>query len=147
MVAPTKFSAAPVLGSDNLILAAYGGGPDFSVGWVRSANATMTAKTKTTATEITIIRRPESRSLFSADGWSRPPMQSIVLFAPKRGSWPVTDSGHEHRGTTPTARLRGDDRDTTRSPSTLPRRSDHPCEWEARQPHRETPDRQPPPRN
>src|SRR6266853_29989 len=50
MVAPTKFSAAPVLGSDSLILAAYGGGPDFSVGWVRSANATMTAKTKTTPT-------------------------------------------------------------------------------------------------
>src|SRR5216683_3188260 len=108
IVAPTKFSAAPVLGSDNLILAAYGGGPDFSVGWVRSANATMTAKTKTTATEITIIRRPESRSLFSADGWSRPPMQSIVLLAPKRGSGPVTNAGHEPRGTPPTARLRCD---------------------------------------
>src|SRR6267154_3879453 len=101
MVAPTKFSAAPVLGSDSLILAAYGGGPDFSVGWVRSANATMTAKTKTTATEMTIIRRPESRSLFSADGWSRPPMQSIVLFAPKRGSGPVTNAGHERRSRTP----------------------------------------------
>src|SRR6266852_139999 len=92
MVAPTKFSAAPVLGSDNLIWVAYSGGPDFSVGRLRSANATMTAKTKTTATEITIIRRPESRSLFSGDGWSRAPMQSIVLFAPKRAHY-------EDRGT------------------------------------------------